>query len=144
MLACHAGIIPAVLSGTSETLDIGRTSRTFNTAIQRAITLRDQGCVFPGCTMPAKWSEFHHIKFWKNGGPTTYDNCAQLCRRHHHLIHQEQWTLRINPTDGHPELIPPTNIDPQQKPLRNTKHRQPKFNWPHDDDDRPGRTDPAW
>ncbi|SDO61628.1 HNH endonuclease [Nakamurella panacisegetis] len=128
MLACQAGVIPAVLSGTRETLDIGRSSRTFNTAIQRAVALRDQGCVFPGCAMPAKWSEFHHIIFWKDGGPSTYENCCQLCRRHHHLIHKEQWTIRMA-SDGHPDLIPPATVDLNRKALRNSSHRPAKFDW---------------
>ena len=42
MLACDAGIIPAVLRGKSEVLDLGRSTRTWTTAQRRAAALRDQ------------------------------------------------------------------------------------------------------
>ena len=44
MLACDARIIPAVLGGASQVLDVGAASRSFPAAIRRAITLRDRGC----------------------------------------------------------------------------------------------------
>ena len=52
-LLCDANILPAVLGGHGEVLDIGRASRTFPQAIRRAITLRDRGCIWPGCDRPA-------------------------------------------------------------------------------------------
>src|SRR3954451_10613652 len=48
-LLCDARIIPAVLTGRSEVLDMGRASRTFPAALRRAITVRDRGCAWPGC-----------------------------------------------------------------------------------------------
>ena len=51
-LACGANIIPAVLGGKSEVLDIGR-QRRFHTKAQRiAMTLRDQGCTAVDCDRP--------------------------------------------------------------------------------------------
>jgi hypothetical protein len=38
------------------------------------------------------------------------------------LIHTGHWHIRMAP-DGHPEIIPPTWIDPHQQPRRNTLHR---------------------
>src|SRR5205085_10480197 len=51
-LACDAAIIPAVLAGPAQPLDVGRATRTIPTAIRRALVLRDGGCVFPGCQRP--------------------------------------------------------------------------------------------
>lgn len=93
---------------------------TWPTVIRRAITLRDQGCVFPACDRPARWSDLHHIQFWVDGGPTSVANGAVLCGFHHTLIHQGDWTVRMA-KDGHPEVIPPTWIDPDQCPRRNTR-----------------------
>ncbi|WP_323791605.1 DUF222 domain-containing protein [Nocardioides sp.] len=49
-LACEAGIIPAVLNGTSQVLDLGRKNR-FHTKTQRlAIGLAQKHCQAPACT----------------------------------------------------------------------------------------------
>jgi hypothetical protein len=53
-LACDAGIIPVVLGSRGEPLDVARASRTVPAAIRRAVILRDGGCAFPGCSVPAR------------------------------------------------------------------------------------------
>ncbi len=129
MLACDARIIPAVLAGPSDVLDVGRSMRTFTAACRTAVLLRDVGCVFPGCDIPGRWAEFHHIRHWADGGPSDLDNAALLCRRHHSLIHLGDWQVRLGP-DRTPEIIPPITHDLEQRPLRNTLHRPPTFDWP--------------
>ena len=121
-LLCDCNLIPAVLGTAGEPLDIGRATRTWPTGIRRAVALRDGGCVFPGCDRPARWCEIHHIIFWVDGGPTSLINGACLCSHHHALIHQGDWQIRMA-KDGHPEIIPPTWIDPDQRPRRNHLHR---------------------
>ncbi|MFE4663392.1 HNH endonuclease signature motif containing protein, partial [Streptomyces hydrogenans] len=86
-IACDADIIPVLLGSEGRILDIGRTTRIFPPHIRKAITARDQGCTFPGCTMPAPWCEAHHITYWSHGGTTSTDNGTLLCSHHHHLIH---------------------------------------------------------
>ena len=49
MLACDAGIIPAVLDGRGQPVDVGREQRTFSGLRRTAIEVRDGGCVWPGC-----------------------------------------------------------------------------------------------
>ncbi|MBT2535828.1 HNH endonuclease signature motif containing protein [Arthrobacter sp. ISL-69] len=116
-IACDADIIPVLLGSQGRVLDIGRTTRIFPPHIRKAITARDQGCAFPGCTIPAPWCEAHHITYWSHGGPTSTDNGTLLCSHHHHLIHKEQWTIQVK--TGIPWFIPPPHIDPRQKPQRN-------------------------
>jgi hypothetical protein len=97
MLACDAGIIPAVMRGKSEVLDLGRTSRTWNKAQRIAAKLRDgETCVWPGdCTIPIRYCELHHLDGWvEHHGSTDHNNSAHLCRFHHWLIHNREWTLR--------------------------------------------------
>ena len=122
-LLCDCDVIPAVLGQDGEPLDIGRATRIWPAGIRRAAVLRDGGCVFPGCDRPARWTEVHHIVFWVNGGPTSLDNAACLCGVHHILIHQGDWQIRMA-KDGRPDVIPPTWIDPQQRPRRNPRLRQ--------------------
>ncbi|WP_396020162.1 DUF222 domain-containing protein [Arthrobacter sp. ISL-69] len=120
-IACDADIIPVLLGSQGRVLDIGRTTRIFPPHIRKAITARDQGCAFPGCTIPASWCEAHHISYWSHGGPTSTDNGTLLCSHHHHLIHKEQWTIQVK--TGIPWFIPPPHIDPRQKLQRNRYFR---------------------
>ncbi|BCW65979.1 hypothetical protein NicSoilB4_07420 [Arthrobacter sp. NicSoilB4] len=116
-IACDADIIPVLLGGDGRILDIGRASRVFPPHIRKALTARDQGCAFPGCTIPATWCEAHHITYWSRGGTTGTENGTLLCSHHHHLIHKEQWIIQLR--SGIPWFIPPPHIDPHQKPRRN-------------------------
>ncbi|MCZ9881453.1 DUF222 domain-containing protein [Arthrobacter sp. B2a2-09] len=116
-IGCDADIIPVVLGGEGQVLDIGRASRIFPAHIRKAITARDKGCAFPSCTMPAPWCEAHHITYWSRGGPSSVDNGVLLCSHHHHLIHKEEWHIQVQA--GVPWFIPPPHIDPRQKARRN-------------------------
>ncbi|WP_425341109.1 DUF222 domain-containing protein [Arthrobacter oryzae] len=120
-IACDADIIPVLLGSEGRVLDVGRTTRTFPQHIRKAITARDQGCAFPGCTIPAPWTEAHHISYWSEGGTTSADNGTLLCSHHHHLIHKEQWHIQVK--TGVPWFIPPPHIDPRQVPRRNNYFR---------------------
>ncbi|GAB3548862.1 hypothetical protein GCM10027404_13510 [Arthrobacter tumbae] len=116
-IACDADIIPVVLGGQGEILDLGRAQRLFTTKQRKALIARDKGCAFPACTMPVHWTEAHHIQPWSHGGTTSTDNGVLLCAHHHHLIHQNEWTIHIK--DRLPWFIPPPHIDPGQQPRRN-------------------------
>jgi hypothetical protein len=123
-LACDAAILPAVLGGAGQVLDVGRERRLFSGPIRRALILRDRGCAFPGCDRPPRWCDGHHIVSWVDGGPTSLENGVLLCGHHHRLIHHSDWQARINPADGLPEFIPPQYVDPGRRPQRNRYHRR--------------------
>ncbi|MEN3344193.1 MAG: hypothetical protein V7635_769 [Arthrobacter sp.] len=116
-IACDADIIPVLLGGEGRILDIGRASRVFPPHIRKAIAARDQGCAFPGCTIPAPWCEAHHINYWSHGGTSGTDNGTLLCSHHHHLIHKEQWMIQVRA--GIPWFIPPPHVDPRRVNRRN-------------------------
>ena len=97
-LACEAGIVPMVLGARSEVLDLGHTQRLFTPAQRRALAHRDQGCSYPGCTVPPMWCEAHHVTHWLHGGPTDLCNGALLCGRHHTVVHQRRLTATVTPT----------------------------------------------
>ncbi|CUR56587.1 putative HNH endonuclease [metagenome] len=86
-LACTAGILPAVLGGKSEVLDLGRTRRLFSPAQHKALRLRHTTCQADGCDIPATWTEAHHLQPWSHGGLTDLVNAILLCRHHHQRIH---------------------------------------------------------
>ncbi len=125
-VCCDADLVPAVLGGASEVLDVGRAQRLVTRAIRTALTLRDGGCVFPGCDTPATACEAHHVVPWWDDGPTSLTNLALLCHHHHALVEptkdgrRDQWRLRVA-GDGVPELIPPARLDAAQEPVRHQR-----------------------
>jgi hypothetical protein len=76
------------MRGKSEVLDLGRRTRLITPALRRALRLRDRTCAEPGCTLPAKYCDGHHIIHWTQHGPTSLPNLEFRCRRHHLLQHQ--------------------------------------------------------
>ena len=73
-LACTAGILPAVLDGDSEVLDLGRTRRLFTAAQRKALAISQRTCRADGCTVPSTWCEAHHAgEPWACGGRTDLD-----------------------------------------------------------------------
>lgn len=97
-IACEAGILPAVLGGESEVLDLGRTARLATPGQHRALWHRDEGCTYPGCTIPSLWCQAHHNQWWSRGGGTDIKNLALLCQRHHTLVHQRDFAATITDT----------------------------------------------
>lgn len=95
-LACNARIIPAVLGGRSEVLDLGRRQRLFTAAQRRALLVRDQSCRAHGCDIPGTWTEAHHWLPWSTGGPTDLDNAVLLCSHHHHRAHDPAFSAELH------------------------------------------------
>ena len=60
--------------------------------LKRFIETRDQHCRAPGCRQPAHRCDIDHTHAWHEGGQTTPDNLAALCRYHHTIKHRD-WTL---------------------------------------------------
>ena len=102
-LACDADLIPAILAGPSHVLDLGRTTRLFSSAQVKALWLRDRGCTFPGCGIPAHWCQAHHLRHWIDGGPTSLANAGLLCARHHTVVHRDHLCARIDADTGQVE-----------------------------------------
>lgn len=86
-LACNAGIVPAVLDGESQQLDLGRTERFFTEAQRVALAMRYDSCAADGCDRPFAWTEGHHEDAWAMGGETNLDKAVPLCGFHHRRVH---------------------------------------------------------
>ncbi|QHO68353.1 HNH endonuclease signature motif containing protein [Marisediminicola antarctica] len=117
-LAADAELIPAVLGGNSQILDLGTGRRLFTRAQRIAFAERDGGCAITGCGRPPSYTEAHHIHWWSHGGTTNLNNGILLCTGHHHIIHKG-WTVQI--TDNTPWFTPPPHIDPTRTPKRGGK-----------------------
>lgn len=97
-LACTANILPVVLGGESEILDLGRSARLFSPAQRRAMAIRDKRCRGEGCTIPADWCEAHHYRQpWSRGGKTDLADGKLLCSWHHHRAHDTRYLTRELP-----------------------------------------------
>jgi hypothetical protein len=94
-LACDASILPVVMGGPSEPLDVGRKTPVVSAGLRRAVVLRDGGCRFPRCTRPHPWCDAHHLIHWADGGKTALSNLVLLWRPHHTLVHEGGFGLKM-------------------------------------------------
>jgi hypothetical protein len=84
-MACTAALIPTILGGASQVLDMGRTRRLYGRTSGKALALRYPTCATDGCDIPAAWCEAHHAgNPWAKGGPTDLEDGMLLCAHHHH------------------------------------------------------------
>jgi hypothetical protein len=96
-LACTAGIIPAVLNGKGEVLDLGRKQRFFNKAQRIALGIRDGGCTAEGCDWPPALCHAHHDDPWSRGGLSDLAKGRLLCPKHHARAHDPAYELTHHP-----------------------------------------------
>jgi hypothetical protein len=95
-IACEAGIIPAVLGGRSEVLDLGR-SRRFHSRAQRIkATIEQGGCIEEGCDAPPAFTQMHHPTKFSDGGGTNRDGWM-LCPSAHRRVHDPRYTHELLP-----------------------------------------------
>jgi hypothetical protein len=96
-------------------IDYGRTTYRPPAALRDYVIARDRTCRFPGCNRRADGCEVDHVISWADGGSTSKDNLAPLCRRDHHCKHDTRWNAQRLPdgtldwTDptGHHHQVPP-------------------------------------
>jgi hypothetical protein len=94
-VACDATLIPVVLGGKGEVLDVGRLRRLVTPRLLAALWVRDKGCSFPGCSRPPHWCHAHHVHHWARGGGTDLRNLALLCERHHTHVHAHDLSAEV-------------------------------------------------
>lgn len=125
-ICCDAELLPVVLGGASEVLDVGRAARLVTPPIRTALTVRDGGCTFPGCDILPAMCDAHHIEPWWAGGATSLSNLTLLCHTHHGLVEpakyglRDQWQVSLA-EDGVPEYRPPGRLDPARAPRRHRR-----------------------
>jgi hypothetical protein len=93
-LACDATVSRIITSPDGSPLSAGEARRVIPQPLRRALDLRDQGCTHPGCDMPVRWCEAHHIIHWADGGKTVLSNLRLLCRTHHSRQHDHHHPRR--------------------------------------------------
>jgi len=125
-----AQIQPIALGTLKQITAYAHTQRVFTAQQRLAMTARDQGCSFPGCTVPPAWCQAHHITDYSLTQRTRVDDGTLPCGHHHREHHKLGWKCHI--TNGIPHWTPPPWTDPTQTPRRNHAH-QPKTGVPRTD-----------
>ena len=97
-LACDARIIPAVLDGNSQVLDLGRGKRLGSEAQRIVKTIEAGGCQVDGCDAPPGMTHLHHNKRWADGGNTNIDDLIMICPWHHSRAHDQRYNMTRLPT----------------------------------------------
>ena len=133
-LLCNPTIHTFVTTSAHEILQMGRAVRTATPAQQRALRVRDGGCVFPGCDTPIGWTQAHHTIHWSKGGPTNLDSMALLCTTHHDITHRHHWQMSPN---HHPNGQPNGTFHwttPSGQTLHSQRHSETIPSQPGDDE----------
>jgi len=90
------GIVKAVLKDEAEVRAVASFGRTIPAKLRTALEARDTACVVPGCDA-SEGLEIDHIVPLAEGGPTSIENLARLCRWHHSLKTHRGWRLAGKP-----------------------------------------------
>jgi hypothetical protein len=96
-LCCEAEILPVVLDGAGQVLDVGMSKRTATRAQRRGLRAMHRTCAHPDCTVSFDACRIHHVIPWRQGGPTDIDDLLPVCETHHHLVHEGGWNLTMTP-----------------------------------------------
>jgi len=120
-LVCTGGVQKVALGKNGRIVKLGSAERCFTAPQRRAITVRDGGCLIPGCSIPAGWCEVHHVVPAAQGGPTHPDNGVLLCWFHHRTINTSGWAIRMR--SGAPEVQAPPWLDHSRRWRPATKSR---------------------
>ena len=118
--AVDAKVVPMVLGGRGEILDLGRGARLFSPAQKLALAERDGGCAFCGEAPPGQCSA-HHIKWWvRDRGKTDLADGVLLCTGCHHRIHDDGWDIQVRGTgvDAEVWFVPPAWLDRARTPRK--------------------------
>jgi hypothetical protein len=92
-LLCNARVQTVVEDAEGTVLGIGRISRQVPAWLLRQVRHRDRECRFPGCGA-RRFTEAHHLRWWRHGGRTDLDNLALICSFHHRLVHEHGWSVK--------------------------------------------------
>ena len=74
-LALLGTVSTMTVDDTGRPLRLGRKQRLATADQWIAASIRDRGCVVPGCDRPAAWCQAHHLHWWeRDGGLTDLEN----------------------------------------------------------------------
>lgn len=92
-LLCDARLSRLLLDSSGQVRSLESVNDEITVAQRRAVSARDRRCVARGCHRPPAFCDVHHLIAREDGGPTSLENLALLCRRHHVMWHQGRLLL---------------------------------------------------
>jgi len=95
-LLCSNRLQAVLEDRTGTAVRFGRMTREPSPAMVRQVRYRDRGCRFPGCGV-RRFTEAHHIVWWRHGGRTDLENLLLICSFHHRLVHEHGWRIERDP-----------------------------------------------
>jgi hypothetical protein len=95
---CNARVQTVIEDRAGGVVGLGRVSREPAPWMLRQVRYRDKECRFPGCGA-RRFTQAHHIEWWRDGGRTDLQNLLLICSFHHKLVHEYGWRVRREP-DG--------------------------------------------
>jgi hypothetical protein len=104
-LLCTSRTQEVVEDAAGDVVGVGRMSREPSAWMVRQIRHRDRECRFPGCGA-RRFTEAHHVVWWRHGGRTELSNLVLICSFHHRLVHELGWRIRRE-ADGQVEWFLP-------------------------------------
>jgi hypothetical protein len=125
-LLCNGRVSPIYVDGDGNPLAAGRTIRHANRSQRRALRAMYRTCAFGNCDVPFERCEIHHILPWQLGGSTDLANLIPACSRHHHVVHdhdlildlQPDRTLIVSRPDGSAVFTSEPDVPPQRSKRR--------------------------
>lgn len=84
-----------ILADGGEVLGVTAPTTSIQAKVRVAVHARDQGCRFPGCRVPCRQTELHHVVARADGGSTVVPNLVALCSRHHRAVTDARWRLSM-------------------------------------------------
>ena len=90
------GVLKVVVTKGVDVVAVAHGGRTIPAHVRTALEARDPRCVIPGCDVGDRL-EIDHLLAFAEGGPTTLENLARLCHRHHYLKTHQGWVLGGRP-----------------------------------------------
>jgi hypothetical protein len=113
-MACDCEMHRYLANAAGHIINSGRKRRLVSDVQFDLLLIRDHGCRWRGCNVPAAGCDAHHADHWLDGGETEPDNLVLLCWYHHHLLHEQHWSIQPLGA-GHFTLNTP---DGDERPMR--------------------------
>ncbi|MFK7916432.1 MAG: DUF222 domain-containing protein [Ilumatobacter sp.] len=130
-MACDCDVHRYITNPLGTVVDYGRSQRVVSDPLFDTLLIRDHGCRWAGCSIPAGSCDAHHATHWLDGGDTKPDNLVLLCWFHHHLLHEQHWRIEplggghftLQSPHGDTQLLRPPQIGLDLPSIRTSPHR---------------------